>query len=224
MASGTSGGGMKIGVFDSGVGGLSVANAIQKALPEHEIILREDKANLPYGTKSPEQLLELVRPILEEMVHEGCEIIVVACNTVTTTIISQLREVIKVPLVGMEPMVKPAAEQTKTGVFAVFATPTTLKSARYAWLKQEYAAGKQVIEPDCTTWTSMIEHNRVDEDQIKQNVQQALDAGADVIVLGCTHYHWIEKLIDTFTEGRATVIQPELPVIEQLKRVLAQHQ
>ncbi len=213
---------MRIGVFDSGVGGLSVANAIKKALPDHEILLREDRQNLPYGTKTPEQLLALVAPILEQMVQDGCEIIVVACNTVTTSIISQLREVIQVPLIGMEPMVKPAAERTKTGVVAVFATPTTIASERYKWLKQEYANGITVVEPDCSTWSYMVEHSQVDESQIRANTEAAIAAGADVIVLGCTHYHWIEGLIRGITAGRAEVLQPEQPVIAQLKTKLVQ--
>lgn len=209
---------MKIGVFDSGVGGLSVANAIKNALPEHEVILREDKENLPYGTKTPEQLLELVTPILNEMVQEGCEIIVVACNTVTTSIIAELRVRVAVPLIGMEPMVKPAAEASKSKVIAVFATPTTLASKRYQWLKQEYAQGVKVVEPDCSTWSAMIERNKVEEEQIKINTEAALAAGADQIVLGCTHYHWIEELIKKFADSKANVLQPELPVIEQLKK------
>lgn len=212
---------MKLGVFDSGVGGLSVANAIQKALPEHEIMLREDRENLPYGTKTPDELYALVLPILQEMVADGCKVIVVACNTVTTSIIGRLREALSVPLIGMEPMVKPAAEVTKSKVIAVFATPTTLASPRYQWLKQEYASDVTVVEPDCSTWSRMIEDNQVDEMQIKANTQTALDAGADVIVLGCTHYHWIEELIKSQAGDRALVLQPEQPVIEQLRRVVA---
>ena len=213
---------IKIGVFDSGVGGLSVANAVKKALPEAQVELREDKENLPYGNKTPEQLLGFVEPILQGLVKEGCQVIVVACNTVTTTIIKELRASIKVPLIGMEPMVKPAAELTKTSTIAVFATPTTLKSERYAWLKHEYAKGVKVVEPDCSTWSKMVENNQVDKKQIQQNVDIALNAGADVIVLGCTHYHWIYNLIKACTEGRAVVLQPEQPVIEHLKTVLEQ--
>jgi glutamate racemase len=213
---------MKIGVFDSGVGGLSVANAIQKALPNAEILYREDKENLPYGTKTPEQLLPLVLPILEQMQTDGCQVVVIACNTVTTTIITKLRESLAIPLVGMEPMVKPAAAATNTGTFAVFATPATLKSDRYAWLKQTYASDKTVLEPDCSTWAMMVEQNQVETDQIAAKVNQALDQDADIIVLGCTHYHWIESLIKDLAHGRAEVIQPERPVIEQLKRVIAQ--
>jgi glutamate racemase len=211
---------IKIGVFDSGVGGLSVSNAVQKAIPDCVVILREDKKNLPYGNKSPEQLLTLVVPILKEMEEEGCETIVIACNTVTTTIIEELRKVIKIPLIGMEPMVKPAAELTKSSVIAVFATPATLKSARYNWLKSEYAPGVTVIEPDCNTWSAMIEHNQVNENLIRHNVETALKSHADVIVLGCSHYHWIEDIVKKYAEGQAEVLQPERPIIARLKQVL----
>jgi len=212
---------MKIGVFDSGVGGLSVANAVKKALPQAEVMLREDKENLPYGTKTSKRLLTLVEPILREMVADGCEVIVVACNTVTTTIINQLRERIKVPLIGMEPMIKPAAEQTKTKVIAVCATPRTLASDRYNWLKNEYAKGLKVIEPDCGDWAMMIESETISRDKIAKIIDDACEQGADVIVLGCTHYHWIEDLINNLANGRATVIQPEQPVINQLKKVMS---
>src|SRR4051812_6985916 len=119
---------MKIGVFDSGVGGLSVANAMRKAMPEHDILLREDKQHVPYGTKKPAEILGFVVPIFQELVDAGCEVIVVACNTVTTTLISQLRERFAVPLVAIEPMVKPAAELTKSRTIAVCAPPATLAS------------------------------------------------------------------------------------------------
>ncbi len=211
----------KIGVFDSGVGGLSVANAIKKAFPEYEIILAEDKENLPYGNKTPEQLLKLVEPILKNLAQKT-NIIVVACNTVSTTLIDKLRKKINVPLIAMEPMVKPAAEQTKTGTIAICATPATLASKRYKWLKDSYAKNVRVIEPDCSDWSLMIENNNVDREKITDRMQNVLDQKADIIVLGCTHYHWIEKLIKEITAGKALVLQPEGPVIEQLKRVLKQ--
>lgn len=215
---------MKIGVFDSGVGGLSVANAISRELPEHEIVYREDKANVPYGTKPLEQLLRLVLPILEQMVEEGCAVIVIACNTVTTNIIGELRQRFSVPLIGMEPMVKQAAGMTESGIIAVCATPATLKSDRYAWLKTEYAKGIEVVEPDCHDWASLIESNELNLGNIQEDVDMILDSGADVIVLGCTHYHWIEDMIKRLVANKAEVLQPEQPVIEQLKRVLAQRQ
>lgn len=211
---------MKIGVFDSGIGGRSVAQAIQRALPEATVVFRDDHQHMPYGDKPPAQVLELVTPILQQLASEGCQAIVIACNTVTTTRITELRQRIAVPLIGIEPMIKPAAARTKTGVIAVCATPATLASARYHWLKQTYAQGVRVLEPDCRNWAYMIEHNTVNEQQIAAQLNAACDEGADVIVLGCTHYHWIEELAQRIARDRAVVIQPEQPVIAQLKRVL----
>lgn len=210
----------KVGVFDSGVGGLSVAKAIEKAFPEIDVQYINDRQHVPYGDKTPAQLLAFVTPLLQKLVADGCEYIVIACNTVTTTIIDELRSRIPVPLIGIEPMVKPAAMQTKTGVIAVCATPATLQSARYAWLKTTYAADKIIIEPDCSRWSYMIEHNQVEDAFIAQQIDDACDAGADVIVLGCTHYHWIESKIKQMAAGRAQVIQPEQAIIRQLKSVL----
>lgn len=213
---------VKIGVFDSGVGGQSVINAIKKNLPELEIVYKDDKKHLPYGSKTVEEIHGFVMPIIQEFIDEGCKVIVVACNTVTTNLISQLREEFNIPMVGMEPAVKPAAEATKSGVIAVCATPRTLNSARYQWLKGEYAKGVKVLEPDCSDWAMMVENNRVDRDKIAKTVEDVISAGADQIVLGCTHYHWIENEIKQDAASRAEVIQPTGPVIRQLKTVLKQ--
>ncbi len=212
---------LKIGVFDSGIGGQSVVNAIKKILPKAEVVFVSDTKNVPYGTKTPAQLKKLVLPILNKLSKE-CDIIVVACNTVTTTLIRELRSEISVPLIGMEPMVKPAALQTKSGVIAVCATPTTLASKRYRWLKNTFAKDIKVLEPDCSDWSFMIEQKQVDKQKIAERINDVCDAGADVIVLGCTHYHWIEDLIKKIAAGRAKVLQPEKPVIAQLKRVISE--
>lgn len=210
-----------IGVFDSGKGGLSIANAVQQAFPNDIILFKDDSVNLPYGDKAPEQLLEFVVPILQQLVEQGCSAIVIACNTVTTTLIDQLRECISIPLVGIEPMVKPAASQTKSGIIAVCATPTTLESSRYAWLKDTYAKDIIVLQPDCSDWAAMIEENLLEKQRVDDRIQAVLDEGADVIVLGCTHYHWIEEDIKHLANGRALVLQPEAAIIHQLKRVLS---
>lgn len=212
---------MKIGVFDSGVGGLSVANAIRAALPEAEILLREDREHVPYGLRTTEEIRSFVVPIFQELADAGCQVIVVACNTVTTTLITDLRTNFSVPLIGIEPMVKPAASLTKSGVIAVCATPATLASPRYAWLKTEYAAGLTVLEPDCSDWALMIEDKQINHQKLVDRIAEVLTAGADVIVLACTHYHWIEQEIIALVAGRAEVLQPEAAIIAQLKRVLA---
>lgn len=213
---------MKIGVFDSGVGGLSVVNAIKQALPMHEILYREDKKNIPYGTKTPSELEDLVLPILQHMVDDDCQVIVIACNTVTTTIIGSLRKKLTVPIIGMEPMIKPAAAITKSNVVAVCATPTTLASSRYAQLKKEHAHGITVLEPDCSDWAYLIENKQIDQKHIDTLIDEVCARGADVIVLGCTHYHWIEEIIVAAAKNRAVVMQPELPVIKELTRVISQ--
>lgn len=212
---------MKIGVFDSGVGGLSVAQAIQKAFPKYEILLREDIKNLPYGNKTPAIILEFVKPILQELIDLGCDCVVIACNTVSTTLITELRELFPLPLIAVEPMIKLASEQTNTNIIAVCATPTTLASKRYKFLKDEYAADVKVLEPDCRDWASMIQENKINQKIFTERIGEVLDQGADVIVLGCTHYHWIEEDINRLAKGRATVIQPEQAIIRQLKRVIS---
>lgn len=213
---------MRIGVFDSGIGGLSVTNAIKKAIPAATVIYVSDHAHMPYGDKPPAEVFGYVLPLLEQLEQDGCEAIVIACNTVTTHHIAALRERLHVPLVGIEPMVKPAAERTKTGIIAVCATPATLASQRYTYLKETYAKNVMVIEPDCSRWAYMIEHKQVDEAFITQQIESVCAQGADVIVLGCTHYHWIEQEIKTVAANRAQILQPEAAVITQLKRVLAQ--
>lgn len=214
---------MKVGVFDSGIGGESVSAGIRRALPDVEVISKSDREHVPYGDKTPQQLLGFVIPILRDLTAKGCDAIVIACNTVTVNLIGQLREDINIPLVGIEPMVKPAAESTTTGVIAVCATPATLASKRYAQLKDLYAQGKKILEPNCSKWAYMIEENQINEHVIRRQIGELCDTGADVIVLGCTHYHWIEEIIKNAAAGRAQVIQPEEAVIIQLKKVLGLH-
>lgn len=211
---------VKIGVFDSGMGGLSVFHAVKQALPEHEVLFRNDSEHVPYGTRTPQEILGFVAPIFQEMVDDGCQVLVVACNTVSTTLMPALKEKFSVPFVALVPMVKPAAAMTKNGVIAVCATPTTLASQRYRDLKQEFARDITVLEPDCSDWAAMIERTGVDENKIASRIQEVLDKQADVIVLGCTHYHWIEDTIKKLSGAKASVIQPEQAIVKQLKRVI----
>ncbi len=211
---------MRIGVFDSGIGGLSVAKAIEKGIPDAEVIFVNDTDNVPYGTKHPDEIYHLVVPIFQSLVAQHCVLIVVACNTVSTTLVTRLRGAFAVPFVALEPMVKPAASITKSGVIAVCATPTTLASERYNWLKTTYGATCTFVEPDCSDWSYLIEHDHMNESTIRKRLDPVLEQGADVIVLGCTHYHWIESEIRAIANGKATVLQPESAIVAQVKRVL----
>ena len=213
---------MKIGVFDSGVGGLSVANAIKKSLPEVEVDVREDKEHVPYGTRQPKEILGFVKPIFQQMIDSGCQIIVIACNTVSTNLMSELRQAFDIPFIAVEPMVKYAAKLTKSNTIVVCATPATLASPRYHYLKKSYANNIKILEPDCHDWAYMIQQDEIDESKIRGRIEKALEHNADVIVLGCTHYHWIEKEIKIIADGRAQVIQPEPIVVQQLRQLLKQ--
>jgi glutamate racemase len=215
---------MKIGIFDSGVGGQSFIEPIKIRFPDSIIIYKEDKKNIPYGNKTPEELLELTLPIFRSFEEDKCDVVVVACNTVTTTIINQLRENLSVPLVGVEPMIKPAEKISKTKKIAVCATPATLNSNRYKWLKENYAKDIVVEEPDCSNWAYMIENNRQNELLLQEMVSDLHSKNVDVIVLGCTHYHWIEEELKQFAGDGIAVIQPKEPVINQIERIIANSQ
>ncbi len=211
---------MKIGVFDSGIGGMSVATAIERAMPDAQVVFRNDHFHVPYGTRNIEEIYGFVLPILANLQEDDCDIIVIACNTVTTNLIDRLRGQLSIPLIGMEPMIKPASTLSKSGVIAICATPRTLSSPRYAALKSMYASDLTVLEPDCSDWSSLIERTEMTETHIRRAVEPALEVGADVIVLGCTHYHWIEADIKQIAGDRAVVLQPEEAVITQLRRML----
>jgi len=211
----------KLGVFDSGKGGLFVASAIKRQFPGLEVIYRDDSEHVPYGNRSVQELHKLATPILQSMIKDGCRVIVIACNTVTTNLIDRLRRELPVPLIGMEPAIKPAATATKTKVIAVCATQRTLSSPRYLLLKRKYAVGIQVLEPDCSSWVPMVERDNINLEAVKEVIEPLLQAGADQIVLGCTHYHGLEKMIKEIVNSRTSVIQPEGPVLAQLDRVLS---
>lgn len=211
---------MKIGVFDSGIGGKSVAEALSNGLPNAEVMFINDIDHLPYGNKSPDELMSLVRPRLQYLVDEKCNVIVVACNTVSCTILPDIKSDYPIEIVGIVPMLKPAAKLTTSGTIAVCATPTTLASKRYAELKKEFVPHCTVLEPDCSDWALMIETNTIDQQKILNTINEVCERGADVIVLGCTHYHWIEKIIKDCAAVRAVVIQPESAIVARVKQVL----
>ena len=211
----------KIGVFDSGIGGRSVADALEVAIPDASIVFVSDSENLPYGTKTPDELKKLVAPKIDKLINQQVDCIVIACNTVSTTIIDYIRGLTNKPVIGVEPMIREAVQLSKSGIITVCATPTTLSSKRYKELKESFASRNTVIEPDCSRWTQMIEDNQVDRDEIFDRINTACEQGADVIVLGCTHYHWIEDLIGQIADDRAVVVQPTNSVISKVKDLLA---
>lgn len=212
---------IKIGVFDSGIGGKSIANHLENDYPSAEVQYVDDRKNVPYGTKRHDKIVELVDTAIQPLLEATCDVIVLACNTATAAAIDILRE--KYPgtlFVGLEPMIKTASSLTNTGIVGVCATPYTLSSARYNLLKTAYADGIKVIEPDCSQWASMIEYNTIDDLSIQQTVDDMCDQGADVIVLACTHYHWIKSRITEIARGRAAIIDPSDAISRRVQQLL----
>jgi glutamate racemase len=215
---------MKLGVFDSGIGGRAVAASLQLYFPEAELMIVDDHENVPYGSKTPQQILALTDAAIQPLLAARCDIIILACNSASAAAIEELRR--RYPsqsFIGLEPMVKPAAALTKSGTIAVCATPATLASERYHRLVKKYGQDVRILEPDCSQWATMIENNQVNRAQIEQTINGCCEQGADVIVLACTHYHWIKDLIAEVAAGRAAVIEPSEAIGRRVKQILDPH-
>lgn len=212
----------KIGVFDSGIGGLSVAQKLEKLFPEVEILFTNDSANVPYGSRRRADIARLTETALQPLIDAQCDAIVIACNTATTNAINDLRE--RYPdthFVGIEPMVKPAAQMTKTGTIAVLATPSTLTSNRYHELKLRWAPRTTIIEPDCSKWASMIERGDADRIDIDTFIRELKRWDIDIIVLGCTHYHWLKERIQKAAGPHIKVLEPSDAIGARLDSLLS---
>ena len=212
---------MRLGVFDSGIGGEAVAAALQKTFSDAEIMTVNDRDNVPYGEKSKSAVIVLTDAAIQPLLEAQCDVIILACNTATALAIEHLRTTYpKQKFIGIEPMVKTAAATTKTGTIAVCATWATLGSQRYAELIEQYGAHLKVIEPDCSQWAYWIEHNQLNHAHVKEIVDSVCEAGADVIVLGCTHYHWIKDDITALARGRAVVLEPSEAISRRVAQLL----
>ena len=212
---------MKIGVFDSGIGGRAIADSLHAAFPKAEVVVVDDHKHLPYGDRTAEDITRLTNIAIQPLLAEDCDVIVIACNSETAAAIETLRTCYpQQKFIGLEPMVKPASRLTKTGVVTVCATPATLSSERYARLKHDHAAHTTVLEPDCHDWARMIEDNEINEQRIRATIENALESHSDVIVLACTHYHWIKELIEKVADGRAAVIDPSEAIARRVSELL----
>ena len=212
---------MKLGIFDSGIGGEAVAVALRTTFPTATILTVNDHKNLPYGDKSGDEIIALTDAAIQPLLSEHCDVVILACNSATAAAITTLRA--RYPdqkFIGIEPMIKPAADQPQTKTIAVFATPATLASKRYNDLVQKCGAHLTILEPDCSTWAAMIENNSINRSEIKAIVQDVTAKGADVIVLGCTHYHWIKEEIIKIADGRAKVIDPSDAISQRVRSII----
>ncbi len=217
-----------IGIFDSGSGGLSVYRELVKLLPAERYIYYSDAANCPYGEKSALFIRRRARFITEFLLDKGADVIVVACNTATAAAISELRaQYPDVPFVGMEPAVKPAALGTKSGVIGVLATAGTLRASKYLNTRGLYEGDVRVVEHVGQGFVELVENGVLDgpeaENTVRASLQPLLDEGADVIVLGCTHYPFLRPLIERIAGPGVEVIDPAPAVARQTLRILEKH-
>ncbi|HYD33902.1 MAG TPA: glutamate racemase [Methylophilaceae bacterium] len=216
-----------IGVFDSGVGGISVLKHIHALMPYENLLYVADSANAPYGSKPQDFICERAIAISDFLIEQGAKALVVACNTATAAAINAMRERYELPIIGMEPAVKPAAEATKTGVIGVLATVGTLKSAQFAALLEHYGQGVEVVTEGCPGLVECIERGELaspgTSQLLRAYIKPLLLAGADTIVLGCTHYPFVKPLIQEIAGPEITLIDTGDAVARQVQKRLAEN-
>ncbi len=216
-----------IGVFDSGIGGLSVLKDIHKLLPHEDLIYVGDSAHAPYGDRSARYVRERSQAIADFLLDKGVKAIVIACNTATAEAASQLRETMDVPVIGLEPAVKPAAKLSKSGVIGVLATQRTIDSERLLGLTERYAKNKKVLAQACPGLVEHVEACDLNSKAINQLLQKyitpLLEEGVDALILGCTHYPFLLPAIRKITGKEIQILETGRPVAEQLKRILKEN-
>lgn len=215
---------MKIGLLDSGVGGLSVLREIHRLLPGTDLHYVGDSAWCPYGTKSPEVIQGRVFEIADYLLGHGAGILVIACNSATIQAVGALRAAYPLPVVGMEPGVKPAAERTRSGVIGVLATEASLAGEKFHQLVSAHAKGVRVITRPCPRFVELIEAGILDgpeaEDAVDEAVAPLLEAGADVFVLGCTHYPFLRPVIESRIPAETVVVDTGPAVARRVASLL----
>ena len=216
--------GAMIGVFDSGIGGLSVLAAIARALPQSDLVYLADTAHVPYGTKDDAYIRARVLRIGQHLVERGCRQIVVACNTATAAAVAALRDAMpQIPVIGVEPGIKPAAAASKSRRIAVLATESTACSERLAGLIRQHAATVHVDILPCPGWATKVETLQLDDPGFAEAagalLEPVLAAGADQIVLGCTHYAFLMPVLQPIAVERAALIDVAEAVARQCLRL-----
>lgn len=214
-----------IGVFDSGVGGLSVLAEIRALMPREALVYFADNAHVPYGEKSADAIRSRCRAIAAFLLGQNVKALVLACNTATAAGVAELRALYpELPIVGMEPAVKPAAKATRSGVVGVLATTGTLKSARFAALLDRFAGDVRVITQPCPGLVEQVEAGDLDGPQTRALltgfIEPLLAEGCDTLILGCTHYPFLKPLLRTLVPPQVSLIDTGAAVARRLQDVL----
>ena len=225
---------VKVGFFDSGVGGRCILDAFKSICPDVETEYIADTAHCPYGNRPPDEIVRLSEACVRRLLRRGCGMVVVACNTATAAAIDTLRKRYPhIPFVGIEPAVKPAALRSRTGVVGVLATAGTFNGRLYNETKARFAKGVTVLAAVADEFVAEVEKlggrpveslppsaaRRV-ERIVRSKIEPLLKAGADAIVLGCTHFPHLKPVIEKVCAGRAEVVDPSMAVARQAKRIM----
>ena len=215
-----------IGVFDSGVGGLSILDEALQQLPHHNYIYFADSANAPYGDKPPQWIAERSLQICRYLMEQDCSAIVVACNTATAEAIATIRSTLDIPIIGVEPGIKPAAMQSQNGIVGVLATEATLNSDKFNALLATLPEHCQFIKQAGAGLVPLIEAGLVETPEmqalLRSHLKPIQDQGADTLVLGCTHYPFLKKMIRAVVGDSMTLIDTSDAVVRQLLRQIHQ--
>lgn len=217
-----------IGIFDSGVGGLSVLPALRQILPNENVLYLADQAHVPYGERSKQDLLDFSRAIADFLLEGGSKLIVVACNTASAVALQSLRsDYPHVPFVGMEPAVKPAVQQSESGVVGVLATPSTFEGELYASVVERFGGGAKLLKDTCTGLVEEIEAGRANGEEARRILSAALEPmlaqGLDTVVLGCTHYPFAFDTIRAIVGQQVNLIDPAPAIANRVASLLVEH-
>jgi glutamate racemase len=218
-----------IGIFDSGIGGLSVLKEINALLPSEDILYFADQAHVPYGSRSLDQVRQLSEEITRFLKFQQTKVVIVACNTASAASLHYLRTIFPdIPIIGMEPAVKPAAERTTSGIVGVLATPATFQGELFTSVVDRYAEGIQVLQSTLPGLVERIESGDLESLEIKEilrkGIQPLLERGVDQLVLGCTHYPFVLPVIRSLSGDQVEVIDPSPAIARRTHQVLADQQ
>ena len=211
-----------IGIFDSGLGGLSICKEIIDLLPSENIVYLADSKNAPYGEKTHQEIIELSVKNTELLLQLNCKIVVVACNTATTNAIKYLRNNYKTPFIGIEPAIKPAALHSTTNKIGVLATKGTLSSELFANTSKQFRKDVEFIELEGKGLVPLIEEGRIDETKklLEKYLQEMMDSGVDKIVLGCSHYPFLIPIMNQIIPSNVQIIDSGEAVARQTHNIL----
>lgn len=216
-----------IGIFDSGVGGLSIAKSVSELLPTESFIYLADSLNAPYGNLSPEQIKDRVNTITQWFISQNVKALVIACNTATVNAIDQLRKLVDIPIIGVEPAIKPAVEQSRTHKIAIMVTQATANNERFIKLVDTNKQNAEVFIQACPGLVEIVETDNIEsvrcQELLRQYLAPLIDTDIDTLVLGCTHYPFLSDKIRLILGDQINLVETSNPVAKQLERQLILH-